>query len=119
MVDTAPTVAEFREFFGELEAEVDDKITSAIQTAFEMTAVSRTAILYCAAHVLVVSKENSPDADGGAGEVSSETIGPRKVIYTTTAQDGREVYFSRTGYGRTFLQLERRSVARTMSMRVY
>ena len=105
----APTVAEFRAQFPTAflaATHPDALITSRIGEARQIHGVRKLATLYLTAHLLAVDGEATGDPDGGAGVVSSETIGPRKVSYLTQA-DGmpNRAFFATTSYGRRYLAL--------------
>ena len=119
---TAPSPAEFREYFGEFgnpTAYPDTDITKATNRAIAISSVSLEALRYLIAHELALGKEASVDPDGGSGEVASESIGPRSVSYASQSERPKDVYFTRTSYGRTFLALESRIPRKVMSVTAY
>ena len=84
----APTVAEFRAQFPTAFLALthpDALITTRIGEASQIHGVRKLATIYLVAHLLAVDGEATGAPDGGAGVVSSETIGPRKVAYLTMA----------------------------------
>lgn len=112
-------LARFRAQFPEFADTSDAAIEAWIENASEITSVSDTAKLYCAAHLLALSQETHGGADEGAGEVRMERIGPKWVEYKAQALFGWEVFFTRSRYGRMLLLLERRAPSIGMSVRVY
>lgn len=111
----APTAAEFRtEFpaFADDTAYPDAMINRLAEVALSIHALNEMANRYCLAHLLVVEGQHSTVADAGVGEVASEGIGKKRTSYKTQAANAREVFFSTTSYGRSFLTLERRTPAR-------
>ena len=108
----APAAADFRARYPQFNDYPDDALAIALAEAYELTGVSPAATLACAAHLLVVSAQEGVDADGGAGVVTAETIGPRIVSYATQASGhdaARRAFFAPTAYGRRVLALEDRS----------
>ena len=118
MAETTVTAAQFKARFPELVTGLSDlNITGYITLACELSAVSKNAILYLAAHLYVLEKEEGAgEIDGGSGEITAETMGRKIYQYKTMAESGRDVFYTRTMYGRTFLALERRSPKRTLGM---
>ena len=92
-------------------------MTRAITLASRLHNKSAEALLYLTAHMLALEEEqigaetrNGLEPDGGAGVVTSEQIGPRRIDYLTQAgDDERRAFYVTTSYGRTFLALEDRS----------
>ena len=61
---------------------------------------------------MATGAQNTGAADGGAGVVQEETIGPRKITYLNQVEDGRnDVFWMQSAYGRRFLTV-RNSTAR-------
>ena len=123
------TVTAFRDQFPKTRhfPEVDDAdIESALDEAKLIHSVRVLATLYCAAHLLALDQEyldaqGQPvtDPDGGAGVVVSEMIGPRRIDYITQAgDDERKAFFVTTTYGRRFLNLEARTPAVGIGVRL-
>ena len=112
---SAPGVPDFRAQFPELQTSPDVVIANAITTAYAMHSQVRLATLYLAAHLVVLTAEDTGKPDGGSGEITSETsVGGKMVMYMQMAESGREIFYTRTSYGRTFITLERRSARRGM-----
>ena len=124
MAVTAPTAAEIRAAFPELFAaglpEASDALLGRLAaTAMEIGAVSQNDAEYLTAHLLTLHRAGNAKADGGAGEVSQESVGARSVAYKTQAAEHHEVFFSQSAYGRMHLTLLRTSPRRVMSMRAW
>ena len=105
----APTVAEFRAQFPATflaATHPDSLITSRIGEARLIHGVRKLATIYLVAHLLAVDGEATGEPDGGAGVVSVEGIGPRKVEYMNQS-DGmpNRAFFGTTSYGRRFMAL--------------
>ena len=118
---TQNLLADFREMFPEFGVAdyTDDVVVGWIETARAIHALSDRALIWCAAHLLALDRDEGRETDGGAGIIQSESIGPMRLTFQTQAKDQREVFFSRTSYGRMFLQLEHRTPAMAMAVRVY
>ena len=100
----------------------DPAITGWITQAKALHDVSGWATLFLAAHLITIARADGAgihELDGGDGEVSEETIGPKRVMYVTQAKKDGESFYTRSSYGRRFLELERRAAGRVMSARVY
>ena len=122
-----PTVNDFRDEFPEFARVSDDKISRCIKRACRIHDDLPAATLYAAAHLYSTDlekgiDENDPSPaspDGGAGVVTSESIGSRSVSYRDGAgHDDRRVFFQRTPYGREFLKLEERNPRQAFGMTV-
>ena len=123
---TAPSIAEFRAYFGEFGDSAvypDDEVQKAINRACAISAVSLEALRHLIAHEIVVAKQDfaglRTNMDGGSGEVMSEGEGPRNVSYASQHTRPEDVYFTRTSYGRTFLILESRAPSRVITVRAF
>jgi len=83
-----------------------------------------TGIAYLTAHLLTCGREDGiigdtvPDPDEGAGEVTSETTGRRTLNFMAMAERGREVFYTRSAYGRLFLIHTRVRPRRAIGMMV-
>ena len=111
-------LAWFREEFPEFDDVADSAVNVWLGHAAEIHSLSETATLYLAAHLVALDGEDSVgQVDGGAGVITSETIGPKSATYMTQARSGDETFFARTQYGRLFLTIERRVTA--FSARVF
>ena len=113
-----PTISEFRTRFGEFsDAAVypDALIQNALTVAKSISVVSVEGFKYLTAHLVIVMKEEETGAmDGGSGEVSSESSSAQSMSYMTMAEESREVFFTRSSYGRTFMLLESRAPSRIL-----
>ena len=116
---TQKLLADFREQFPELADAPDSVATQWLDIAGDIHSASDHALLWCAAHLVAVDQAEGRRVDSGAGEVEEEQIGPKRVRYRAQAKDDRDTFFTRTSYGRMFLQLERRAPAVAMAVRVY
>ena len=117
---TAELFTKFRATFTELASVTDEKVTRFLEEARLIHAIRETATLYCAAHLVVLDRdEGAYTVDGGAGLVEGETVGPGMTTFKSQAKDEQETFFARSSYGRMFLTLERRTPEKIMSMRVY
>ena len=112
MAVEAPTPAKFLSTFPEITVSSDAVVNAAGELALRISNVSQDAVLYLTAHLLSIQSEDTGAPDGGAGEVVSERTGPMDTKYLVQAETNREVFFTRTSYGRMFLILERRAPAR-------
>ena len=108
------TASQVRERFPEFTPSgfPDAVVDQAIATAYRISDADHESTLWCAAHLLATLESQAARMDGGAGEITSESTGPRMTSYRTQADTGREVFFSTSPYGRTFLTLEGRSARR-------
>ena len=110
-------VSDFRIRFPEFAETADVRVLAAIREAEAVTHVSKDAVLHCAAHMLACMGEETGALDGGSGVVQHETIGSQNMSYRDMAGDEpREVFFSRSAYGRHVLLLENRAPAIGMGM---
>ena len=101
----AATLAGFRTRFPEFAATADNLIDLAIEEALLIHALRELATLYCAAHILKLDSDETPQT----GEINMARIGPGAMRYKTQADTGKDVFFTRSEYGRRFLTLEKRS----------
>ena len=92
----------------------DAAIEDALEEAKAIHDKRALATLFLVAHFLTL---DAGIADGtvASGEVESEGAGPLKTAYVTQAESGgrgtgsREAFYTRTEYGRRFLNLEKRT----------
>lgn len=109
MADLAPSDirARYPEFTA---AEYPDPIVAAaIADAYSISDTSRRATVACAAHLLAIMAEETGSPDGGSGELTSESTGPVRASYRSQAECDRDVFFTRTAYGRSMLEFESRT----------
>ena len=114
----APTLADFRARFPEFSATSDAAASLAIDDAKRHHALTAVGWLLCAAHLLALRSDTASVGgyDGGAGEVITETMGPRTVEYVPMAgEDPNRVFYTSTRYGREFLAVEARTPRRRIS----
>ena len=116
------TISKFREDFPEFNddfpvpAGQDENpvVEKARETALALQRTGVEAQGWLIAHLLALfnseTAEERAKADGGRGEVVSETIGPLMRMYRTQAglEGGDDVFYTPTRYGRTYLQVRRR-----------
>ena len=120
MLDTMAdiTIAEFRARFPEFAAQTDDDVAQFVETAYQLSDVSREATYQTAAHLATLYiGEQAAVIDDRGGIIVEETWGPKKLKFLEQAMTKREVFFVRTTYGRLALMLENRSPAGIMSVR--
>ena len=113
---------DFRAQFPEFSETEDDKVNFALSLAKQFNNKSKRLILYAAAHLLAGKyiEPSSPGMDGGAGELMKYALGPKAQEFKTMADDGSEVFFTTTSYGRIFLTLEKRNLNTTLGgIKVY
>ena len=114
-----PTVAELRARFpGFAVGDFPDVLVeAAIATAMSISAISKEATLHCIAHLLTLDAEQTNALDGGSGEVANENVpGVKSVVYVTMAKNSRDVFFTRSAYGRAFLIIEKASPSNALAM---
>lgn len=118
-------LADFRRLFSEFLTVDDAVVEEYIDLAKEIHNIRKSATLYCAAHLLSISQDDTSQPDFGAVEVIQETIGPKSVTYRSQLQaqsqteTTREAFFNTSRYGRIFLVLEKRTPSFAMPVRVY
>ena len=82
-------------------------------------------IIYVAAHPIVLARHERPgpgpaEPDVGLqSNVTSQSVGPLSVTYRQESRENRTDFFSRSPYGRYFLELEKRSPFTAMAMRSF
>lgn len=112
------TAAEVKAFFAEFGDTDDGVVERAINTAYQITDVSRDCTMYCVGHLLTVATQQTGTTDGGAGVITSERVGPKMVMFKTQAQQSPDVFFEQTPYGRMVLTLETRSATANFSIHI-
>ena len=123
----AATLADFRARFTEFadadSTPAEDRASDALVNIFlgEARGIhnkSKTATLYCAAHLLRIEldRRNNFDTDGESSEV---IVGPLSYAAVPQAKGGEwEAFFTRTEYGKNFLIHERRYRGSAIAARV-
>ena len=111
---TTSDLTGFREWFSEepFTSLDDSSITRALTEALQIHDKNPLATLYCAAHLLALDADNPSEiaADGGAGVITQERIGPKSLTYMTQVNGrARDAFFATSKYGRRFLLLEQRT----------
>ena len=83
----------------------------------------KQGMIYVAGHLIVLAKAERPGPGpavvdvGLQSNVESESIGPLSVRYRQEAREDHDAFFSRSTYGRMFIEMEKRSPWAQMSMR--
>ena len=108
MADITPE--QFKTRFPEFQAQADPVVAFAIEEAYALTDVVELATYYAIAHVLKL-KEVRDDDEDLPGEITENKVGPITTKHKAQAKTARQVYFTRTEYGRQVLALESRSAA--------
>ena len=118
------TIAEFRTKFPEFtESLVRDRdVGRWLETAYQLSDVAREATFFTAAHLIALDLAERTagaiaPADERGGVILEESFGPKKLKFMQQAMDGREVWYTRTAYGRLALMLEQRAPAGVISVR--
>ena len=117
MTASADYKTDFKALFPEI-ADIDDidvLIDRLYDTVRSMHNTSSLAQMYLLAHFITVRPANGETL----GEVSSEQIGPKTVQYVTQATEGPDAFYTRTEYGRQFLELNRRVTGGAFGVRVH
>lgn len=112
------TVTDFRDRFPEFAApkSSDAQVVFAIEEAYALTDVVRLATLYAVAHLLSLAQDIAASRQR-PGEVEEVKVGPITTKHKAQAMTERQVFFSRTEYGRRVLALESRNVTAVVSVR--
>lgn len=102
------TLTDFRNQFSEFSTRSDAEVNRVLEEACHIHSARKLATLFCAAHLLVLNS-NIAEGEKTSGEIESAGTGPLRVSYKTQAENGRDVFFTSTNYGRRFLTLEKRN----------
>lgn len=113
------TVAGFREEYSEFSDTSDTDVQKWLDRALLLHSVNEDCVYALCAHLLTLEDEPFEDQVGGSGEITSVQTGPRWTQYMTQAKENREVWFSRTRYGRFYLAMSRRLPKRAFPVRAY
>jgi len=113
----------FREQFPELSGKENADVLRSLELALQIHAVRRDAVLYLAAHLLAMAQDRVNAAgsivqDGGGFIKTMESMAGQSVMYENPGATERSALLGTTAYGRTFLLLEKGSVA-GIGARVY
>ena len=102
-------LAAFRDEFAAFASRSDDAVNARGANAERLAGrLSGRAVRLAAAHLLALDESAPPSAaDGGAGVVVSESVGPRSVSYMPTSESGSDAWWDQTKYGREFRELRR------------
>jgi hypothetical protein len=103
----------FNTRFPEFSAVSSARITMYLNDALEIYALSATAVVYLAAHLLTLDNDSGAGSigaslDGGEGEVQVESAGRVSATFITQARTGKESFFTTTAYGRKYLTFRKR-----------
>ena len=101
------TVDQVKARFTEFAQVADATVASAIEEAYALTDITETITMLAIGHVLTL--EVAPAGSERFGEVLESKVGPITTKHKTQARTEREVYFTRTEYGRRMLALEARN----------
>ena len=111
-----PTIADFKSRFPEFAELTDGTTQMLIDRGWFMHSQTTEGALLAAAHLHCHDQLPSV-LDGGAGVVSSESLGTKKVEYSTNAgADERRTFWSTSKYGREFMLVEQRNVRQAFGM---
>ena len=117
-VERTADLATFRNLFEEFDDRTDAKVELALEEACKLFARDALGTLYLTAHVVALDKseEDVTTVDSGNGSIQSQTVGDLALVFRSQDQNARETYFVSTKYGRKYLNIERRTPRRTLSM---
>ena len=119
MTATKTTMSKARERFPELTLPSTSIFNDLADLAFRLHNKSQDAVDYLTAHLVCLQQETVGNIDGGSNEVSSDGLGPLRRNYMSMASSNREVFCTRSPYGRMFLILESRLPSKVMSVKIY
>lgn len=123
-----PTASKFRTEFPEFtEADYpDEAVTRWITAAGYIHSVTEQGWLLLTAHLLSIAKADGAlgsvaAPDGGQGLIISDKIGAktRQFTYGGKAMKDAHEFYKRTFYGRTFIEISKRTPAKSIGVRVY
>lgn len=128
MTIPTPTASNFRTEFPEFTEQdyPDPVITRWITAAGYIHSITQQGWLLLTAHLLTIAKaDGAIDAvaqpDEGKGLVTMKTLGAKSRAFTyggKNMKDAKEFY-KRTFYGRTFLEIEKRTASTGIGVRVF
>ena len=110
-----PDLETFRLWFPEFTQTEDSKVERFLGDALEIHGVNPRCTLYVAAHLAALDSLEGSEPDLGLGELQEEQEGPLRARMKVQARNNREVFFTTTKYGRTFLEFEKRTPQYTFS----
>ena len=109
-VNGGQLLARFPEFGpGGTAERTSTQVVNALNEAWRIASSTSDAQLWCAAHLLALTSEETGVADGGGGIVTSESLGPHSVSLMADADGPREAFFATSHYGRMLLAVESRT----------
>ena len=114
----------FRDQFPEFSAYPDGFLDGWLEEAISIHSRYPRCTTWCCAHLIALWRDatgGSEDSDGDPAEVDAgskvleaEDVGKMGLEYSrSTTPSEREQFFGQTYYGRHFMELERRAIART------
>lgn len=118
----------FRDLFPEFSMSTDNAVRQSLATANTMWRGSAMGQTYLAAHLMALSIRSVHDNEMGAsengGEITGVQIGDHRLNFLPQAVNkknesgSRDTFFTRTEYGRTFLEIQKRSALYTFGARL-
>ena len=115
-----PSLSRIQVRFPELNITNRQQVDDASDFAIKFSSFSQLVVDFVTAHILSLEQtEKKGPPDGGSGEVSSHSMGPYSMSFVTQARGNREVFLTRTYYGRMALALENRSPKKIISIHNY
>lgn len=122
----AADLVSFRGMFPEFDRVKKEVLIRSFATGEALFRGRGVARLYLVAHLLELALRTSYgtglDVSEHGGEVTSVQIGDHRLSYmsqaVSTGKGSREVFFTRTEYGRTFLEIQKRTGLFTFGARV-
>ena len=113
----------FRARFPEFEAQMDAMLTMILTDAMAIFALSSSATLYLAAHLMALDIESElgstgASVDGGDGEIVSDSAGGKAGSFKPMADKGRDTFFTTTPYGRRYITLRNACPCYRISVRI-
>ena len=114
----------FRTRFPEFVTQTDARIEMYLGDALIIFALSETAVLYLAAHLLTLDIDSGAGStgastDGGDGEVVSESAGGVSASFKSGAKKEKDVFYMSTAYGRRYIALRNACPGYRFSVRAY
>ena len=105
----AATLSDFRSRFPEFSTTADDVVNVVLGDSALFLSAPAIGQLYAAAHLLAIAAQENAVADGGAGVVTDEVLGPLRRTYMTMAGNEREAFWATSAYGRRYLTIRNSS----------
>ena len=102
-----PTRAGFRTAFPEFSGTEDAAVDRWLARARLRHDVVEQLTYMLTAHLLTLDAQEDREDVGGSGELITEQVGQQLATYQPHAKRAGEEFYTRTSYGRLFLELER------------